>query len=119
MSNTERNISPANAALVLKALLLGHEIETENGSFRYFRKGDWIPISEAEEGQIAEEGIFRSCEVIHHQPGENLETVSHRWLLWLTSITDFIRWVESLSPIEVAVIAANLTLTTSLKNNRT
>jgi len=113
MLTKQSEASPATVAMVLKALLSGQEIETSAGLFKYFRKGDWIALSEDTEGEIAEDGIFKRCDVIRHQLTPSLskvDVINHRWLLWLHSLADFIHWAESISPQELAIIAANLSL---------
>jgi hypothetical protein len=113
MLNKQSETSPATVAMVLKALLSGQEIETSTGLFKYFKRGDWIALSEDTEGEIAEDGIFKRCDVIRHQLTPTLsqvDEINHRWLLWIHSLADFIHWAETISPQELAIIAANLTL---------
>lgn len=110
IEQVERTVSPANAASVLKALLSGHEIVTEKGTFKYFKKGDWIPISEDSEGEVAESGIFKRCEIHHHSHHYKPDVIDHIWLFWLSSLNDFLYWVEDFSPTEMTIINANLVI---------
>lgn len=109
-----RTESPQNTSQILKALLLGCEVETEQGIFKYFRKGDWVPIDDEREGEVAQEGIFKKCEVISHSHKLNhstdIATSQFTWLLWLNSLADFVAWSETITPQEMVKVNAHLVL---------
>lgn len=114
MFSEHKEVNPVNTATVLKALLMGFEIETHAGTFKYFRKGDWMPLPNNEEGEVAEEGVFKKSEVIHHTTHLKNDTLKghteYRWLLWLSSLGHFVHWTETIGPKEMAIICANLAL---------
>lgn len=110
----DRVASPQNTAQILKALLLGDTIETEHGVFKYFHKGDWIELDADTEGEVAQEGIFKRCEVIHHSTkmthSVDTAVTTYRWLLWLSSLADFVAWTETITPQEMVKVNAHLAL---------
>ena len=109
MSTTEKSILATQSASVLKALLLDYEIQTKSGIFRYFHKGDWIPLPGNMEGKVTEAGIFKRCEVSFHSTGQDVEH-SHTWLLWFNSLADFVEWTRTFTQEEMAIIIANLVI---------
>jgi|694.fasta_scaffold03827_6 hypothetical protein len=117
-ANEERYVNPVCTATVLKALLLGHEITIEAGTFRYFRKGEVVDLTEDTVGEVAEEGIFKKCEVVHYRRPLNKHLdeaeTSHTWLLWLSTLASFVSWTETITPAEMAVITANLVINQKL-----
>lgn len=114
----ERHVNPVCTSTVLKALLLGHEITIEAGTFRYFRKGEVIDLTDDTCAEVNEEGIFKRCEVVHYRRPLNKHVdeaeTSHTWLLWLSSLADFVAWTESITPAEMTIIVANLTINQKL-----
>lgn len=117
IGHNESNPNPVCTSTVLKALLLGHEIVIEAGAFRYFRKGQTIDLTDETVAEVSEEGVFKKCEVRHYRSVTNdvdQVTNSHTWLLWFSSLASFVEWTESITPAEMAVIVANLTLSKKL-----
>jgi len=97
-------------ATVLKALLLGHEVIVGDKVFRYFRKGQIIELPNDIEAEVLEEGVFKKCEVTYGPSIEDDETPSYVWLLWISTLAEFVTWAENITPDEMAIIVANLTL---------
>ncbi len=117
ITHSQSNPNPVCTSTVLKALLLGHEIVIEAGTFRYFRKGQTIDLTDDTVAEVNEEGVFKKCEVTkyHHVTHDVCRVESsHTWLLWLSSLASFVEWTESITPAEMAVIVANLTLSKKL-----
>lgn len=110
--------NPTCTATVLKALLLGHEITIEAGTFRYFRKGQTIDLTNDTVAEINEEGVFKKCEVVHyrHHVNSHLDhgETFHTWLLWVSTLANFVEWAETITPNEMSIIVANLTLNKNL-----
>lgn len=98
------------AATVLKALLLGHEVILGDNVFRYFRKGQIIELPNDIEAEVLEEGVFKKCEVTCVPFKGDEEPSSYVWLLWISSLAEFVTRAENITSDEMAIIVANLTL---------
>lgn len=95
---------------VLKALLLGHEVIVGDKVFRYFRKGQTIELPNDIETDVLEEGVFKKCEVAYGPSIDDGGTSSYVWLLWISTLAEFVTWAENITSDEMSIIAANLTL---------